>query len=278
MNHCPFCTRSFTGPEGLEAHLENFHSEQLGGLTPAHYLFNVRNGKSGGLCTMRNRVPGCLKTAAFNERSRRYERFCSHPGCREAYVAEFRKRMLEKYGKLNLLDEPSQQRLMLTRRSISGRYAFRTGEQFEYVGRAEHEFLEYLDQVLEWPAADLLTPAPVDIPYTFEGKQSIYIPDLAIPSIELLIEIKDTNAHYEARERARLAVKEAAAASFRGQGTGRWKNFLEIRDRNYDEFLAGLLEGRWAPAPAGRLLTESSDPRAVLREAALCEEAGADLD
>jgi hypothetical protein len=235
---CPICRKAFASDTGLEGHVERAHHDQLGGVTPARFIFNMRNGKTGGRCVMRGRVVGCFGETDFNERTKKYNRMCPNQGCKRAYVEEFQKRMLAKYGKLHLLDDPEVQKMMLSRRSISDSYTFRDGSIFGYTGEYEREFLEYMDLALEWPNADLTGPAPFVIPYLHAGVQTYYLPDFYIPSIDLIVEIKGTNAHYQDREHGRELEKDAAA-----RGTGH--NFVKITDRNYDEFLSGLVDCRW---------------------------------
>jgi ABC-type transporter MlaC component len=61
------------------------------------------------------------KPTKFNTTTGRYERFADERA-REAYREMFKKRMKQKYGKVHLLDEPDQQKKMLSNRSISSEY------------------------------------------------------------------------------------------------------------------------------------------------------------
>jgi len=269
---CPLCKSSFASEEGLEAHVEKKHPEQLEGMSAARYLFNLRNRKTEGLCIMRKRVPSCRKTTEFNEKAKRYNRLCGNAACKTAYVEEFRKRMLRKYGKEHLLDDPEVQKAMLSNRSISDTYKFRDGAKFVYTGKYEAEFLEYMDLALEWPSEDLTGPAPFVLPFTYDGNQVFYIPDFYVPSLDLIVEIKGTNAHYQAREKAKEAAKDNVA---RGSG----HNFIKILDRNYDRFLEGLMEGRWkVPVSQEKQITVNEaaliacDPVALLEGMGLLNE------
>jgi hypothetical protein len=180
--------------------------------------------------------------------------------------------MVHKFGKSHLLDDPEMQKLMLGNRSISDKYHFRDGVIFGYTGEYEREFLEYMDLALEWPSVDLTGPSPFAMPYEYEGKQVFYMPDFYIPSLDLIIEIKGTNAHYQEREKGKELVKDKVAAS-----SGH--NYLKILDRNYDEFLEGLIERRWNIAPSkekqitvNEAALISCDPRTTLQEMDKAEE------
>ena len=239
VKKCPICGKAMVDSVAVEGHLGRMHPEQLGDSSPRKFLFDLRNGKSVGTCIMRGKIPGCLVRTDFNERMGKYARLCSNPGCKEGYVAEFRKRMLARYGKTHLLDDEAVQRQMLAGRSISGTYRWRDGSEFTYTGSYEREFLEFMDLVMEWPASDIVVPAPFSIDYEIGGTRHTYIPDAYIPSADLVVEVKGSNGHYQTRDSATERAKDDAAAR-----SGH--NYQKILDHDYGDFIEGLAEGRWS--------------------------------
>jgi hypothetical protein len=172
------------------------------------------------------------KPTKFNVTTGRYERFADERA-REAYREMFKRRMKQKYGKVHLLDEPEQQKKMLSNRSISGEYKWEDGTTTPYTGSYERKFLEYLDVYLDWDnPGDVMGPAPMTFPYIdAEGNQRFHIPDFYITSLNLIVNIKASdNTHYRLRdiddERAQdEAVKKS---NF---------NYLKMYDNNFDKFL-----------------------------------------
>jgi len=158
------------------------------GLTPLQVAFNVRNR-----LPVDNKFGNCVisgKTTVWNEKAERYERFHSNVE-REIYREQFKERMLKKYNKTHLLDEPERQRKMMAGRSIGGVYEFLDGSKKDYLGLQEKKLLEYLDLVLNWPGYDIHCPAPQNFYYKDkDGKDRFYIPDVYIESLNLIVEVK----------------------------------------------------------------------------------------
>ena len=101
---CPVCERKYNTKEALYDHTYKEHIDMIPeGMSAAQYLFNIRNKKSFGLCVQcrTNHTP-------WNEEAERYDRFCG-PACRQAYIVEAKRRMVNKYGKEHLLDDPEMQ-------------------------------------------------------------------------------------------------------------------------------------------------------------------------
>ena len=190
---CPICGKKYIGETVLKNHLLKAHEKDLHGLSPANVLFNLRNKKSGSNCII------CKKPVTFNEITGKYNRLCENPKCKEAYVKLFKERMKKVYGKEHLLNDAKQQEKMLAGRHISGKLKFADGKEFIYTGSYEKDFLEFM-QNMEWKSNDLIMPAPFEIAYKYEGKNHFYIPDAYIPSLDLIIEIKGENNHYQARD------------------------------------------------------------------------------
>jgi hypothetical protein len=233
---CTFCNKEFASMEGLENHIEKFHKEQIGDLSGANYLFNLRNKKDYSNCVVK--APGCKIKTTFNEKSKKYNRICNNPKCKEEYVKLFKDRMVKKYGKEHLLNDPDIQKNMLGNRNISGTYKFSDGTLFKYTGTYELNFLQYLDIGLNWATEDLISPAPFVVPYKFEDKERFYIPDFYIPSLDLVIEVKGLNKHYQTRDKKIENAKDKALEKSK-------HNYIKIVDKDYDEFLEGLIERKW---------------------------------
>lgn len=219
---CPYCTKKYITKEAVYMHMEGFHRDQLGDLSPAQAHFNYRNNKTHGSCII------CGKETPFNEKNERYDRL--HEGkCKEEYREQFKKRMKKKYGKTTLLDDPDVQKEMLSKRRISGKYVWKKGkETTQYVGSYEKHFLQYLDR-MGYQGKDITSPATIVIPYKFNGKGRFYIPDFYIQDLDLLVEIKGTNNHYQKREEAVERAKDIAAKNSE-------HNYIKIVNKNYSEF------------------------------------------
>lgn len=222
---CPFCELKYIQKPSLYSHMEKEHESQLNGLSPAQIYFNYKNKKTGGKCIM------CGKPTKFNEASERYDRLCS-PECKEAYREMFKKRMKDKYGTEHLLDDPEQQKKMLANRKISGTYVWSKDKKykFTYTGTYEKDFLEFMDIFLNWSPNDIIMPAPQVFEYYYQNKKHFYIPDVFIPSLNLIIEIKSsTNKHYRERDLVQEKIKDKILEKSP-------YNYIKILDKEYDNF------------------------------------------
>ena len=201
----------------------NNHEDQLGGLSPANFYFNFRNKKTQGKCIV------CGNKTKFNENTERYDRICSDK-CRKDYREEFRKRMIRRHGKDTLLNDPEVQKQMLERRRISGTYTWsnRKGKT-NYVGSYEKDFLRFLD-MSGYSAKDIVSPSPIIIDYKYNGEDLFYIPDFYITDLDLLVEIKGTNNHYQKREQLKEDYKDEHALKSN-------HNYIKIVNKKYDEFI-----------------------------------------
>ena len=144
----------------------------------------------------------------WNNKTGRYERFADQAEV-DKYKAQFKERMMKRYGKTHLLDDAEHQKTMLANRKISGKYKWADGTETVYTGTYELEFLELLDKELGWDSKDVHMPAPDVIAYKDPetGKERAYIPDVWLAGHDLLIEIKSSeNNHYRKRD---LAVELA---------------------------------------------------------------------
>ena len=234
--HCPFCTNKFIGRNAVEDHIDAKHHTDLdGSLTDipiSQIVFNYANKYPLDRLHGKSVILGM--PTDWNPISKRYERFANEKE-KELYKETFRKRMMSKYGKTHLLDNPDVQRKMLKNRKISGTYVYSDGTKFDYTGSYELNFLEVMDKELSWKSADIIMPAPVNIPYSYEGKDHLYIPDVFIPSMNLIIEIKsDENQHYRKRD---IGVEQAKDAILMDSNY----EYLKIYDKKYDDFIVELL-------------------------------------
>lgn len=215
---CKFCDRRFTEIDQYVYHLERDHSDLIpSDMTPYQYYYFLKTGKNHGSCIM------CKKDTRWNDKTRKYHRFCDNPICKEKYREMFKDRMIGKYGKITLLNDPDQQRKMLANRSISHEYKWMDKVHATlYTGTYELSFLQFLDTVLDFDPTDILSPSPHTYYYEYEGKKHFYIPDFFIPSLNLEIEIKDGDENTEganmhpkiiAVDRVKEALKDAVMKS-----------------------------------------------------------------
>jgi len=222
----------------LYTHLDNVHSENLNNLSPSQYYFNLKYKKDHGSCVI------CKKPTDWNEQAERYERFCKNPKCKVIYRDQFKKRMIDTYGKVHLLDDIQQQELMLANRKISGSYDWKHLKgSTRYVGQYEREFLEFLDLFMGWDPNDIMSPSPHVFGYSTEdGKSHLYIPDFYIPSLNLIIEIKDggdnPNMHHKIQEVDKVKEK-LKEASVKQNGIF---NYVKVTNKDHESFVFYLAD------------------------------------
>jgi len=186
-------------------------------------------GKQNGSCVM------CKSPTDFNYVTMKYSRFCNSPACKQKYKEERDRRMIAKYGKVYLLDDPIMQQKMLQGRKISGTYTWSDGvTKFPYVGSYEQDFLRHMDKDLHWPVGDLIMPSPHTYTYKFKNEDHFYIPDAFIPSMNCEIEMKSTVRHEkqnnpDSREKEKIKDELMKSCS-------NIINYVKIDDKNYSEF------------------------------------------
>jgi len=236
--HCQFCDTYFLDPDGYAKHLETKHKDFLPeGFSGWRYYYYQKTGKLNGKCVI------CGHETEWNETTHKYNRFCNNPKCKCKYREEFKKRMIGKYGKVTLLNDPEQQKKMLANRRISGEHIWSTNPKIKipYTGSYEREFLEFLDLDLNFDPEDIIAPSPHTYYYEYEGAKHFYIPDFFIPSLGLEIEIKDggsnPNTHHKiqdvdkVKERLKDAVMKSNKSTF---------SYLKIEDKNHFKFFQFL--------------------------------------
>jgi hypothetical protein len=184
--------------------------------------------KSKGSCVM------CHNETDFNRNTMKYSRFCNNPKCKEKYKEERDNRMIAKYGKVYLLDDPEMQKKMQQARRIAGVYDWSDGQsRFGYLSSYELDFLKMLDLTLHWPPSDIMAPSPHTYVYTYKDKEHFYMPDFFIPSMNLEVEIKDDgsakNISQESREKD--VIKHELMKSL-----SNLINYIKIINKDYTEF------------------------------------------
>jgi hypothetical protein len=217
----PIDKASFNNKADLYHYIETKYGFMLNDDMSAKRLyFNLKNGKTEGKCVISG------KPTKFNEVTERYERFFSNKE-KEEYREEFKARMMNKYGKVHLLDNPEQQKEMLNNRKITTEYTWRDGSITNVTGDYEYNFLEYIEAAYNFKAEYLMEPPTF---YYTDGQNTrFYLPDFCIPSLNLIIEIKGSNNHYQKRDEYKEKLKAAAVkkAGF---------NFIQINDKDYTIF------------------------------------------
>ena len=237
--HCKFCDKLMKDEEQYADHIENKHAEMIiPGMIPRQFVYYLRTGKTHGNCVM------CKAETKWNPKTNKYHRFCDNPKCKEEYREMFKNRMIGKYGKVVLCNDPEMQRKMLAGRRISGKYQFSDHNPkhvIGYTGSYELDFLMFLDLTMDFPYEDIMSPSPHTFFYEYEGKKHFYIPDMFIPSLNLEIEIKDggDNPNTHPKIQAVDKVKEQLKDAVMGDKAIPF-NYLKIVNKEYMKFFKYL--------------------------------------
>jgi len=221
--------------------MDKFHPNEMPeGYTHSRYFYFLQTKKTEGKCIVDGRA------TKWNEATQKYERFCDNPKCKEKYREVFKNRMINKYGKVHLLDNPDMQRKMVSSRKISGQYKFKDDGMVSYVGSYEKEFLMMLDTMLQFNSGDIMAPSPHTYYYDYvnpndkenEGER-FYIPDFYIPSLNLEIEVKShTNQHYKIQAIDRVKEEDKDKVMEKIPTI----NYVKVVDKDYSAFFEKLLE------------------------------------
>jgi endogenous inhibitor of DNA gyrase (YacG/DUF329 family) len=225
---CPICKRSFLSKQAVYTHMYKEHADEIpDGMSAAQYAFNLRNNKKYGLC-----VQCRTRKTKWNEEAERYDRFCSKE-CRDAYVAEAKRRMIKKYGKEHLLNDADHQQKMLNGRSISGHYTFDADKTaVPYTGQLEYAFLRHLNLSYGWNGKDI-AQCPYVFEYVWDNKKRLYIPDYYLVQFNTIVECKSSvNNHpkYIAVDREMEKEKDKIMLEQNEY------NFIKIYDEKYAQF------------------------------------------
>lgn len=239
MFTCKICKKKFTELTGLYNHIEYKHKEMIPkNMSVQQYYYYMKTGKSNGNCVM------CKQPTSWNGNTNKYNRFCDDPKCKEEYAKEFKKRMIGKYGKVHLLNDPEKQREMLAKRKISGKYRWDNGKETTYTGSYELDFLKTLDGFFDWDPSDIMMPSPHNYVYKYQGEDKIYIPDVFIPSLDLEIEIKDggdnPNRHHKIQDVDKVKEKNKDEVMMSQKAF----HYIKITNKNYTNFFNFLAEAK----------------------------------
>lgn len=225
---------------GWSEHMHRHHPDEIPeGFTDLQYFYYTITGKKSGACVQ------CHKPTDWNEATGKYNRYCNNPKCKEQYCKVAKKRMIDKYGKIHLLNDPEMQRKMLSNRKIAGTYTFSDGSgKVPYVASYEKDFLMTMDTVLGLKATDIMSPSPHNYVYMYEGKPHFYIPDFYIPSLNLEIEIKDDQNGPNANKHPKIAAVDRVKEALKDETMAKNKsvNYFKVMDKSYTDFFKYVLE------------------------------------
>ena len=238
MYKCKICGKKYNDLSCLYNHIESKHADMIPqDMTVQQFYYYMKTGKRNGNCVM------CKQPTSWNMNTNKYNRFCGNPRCKEEYVKIMKSRMIAKYGKAHLLNDPNKQREMLANRSISGTYEWSDGKHTTtYTGSYELDFLKTLDNFFDWDPTDISMPSPHTYTYEYEGQQKFYIPDVFIHSLDLEIEIKDggdnPNNHHKIQDvdKVKEKLKDDVLTSQRNF------HYVKITNKNYENFFEFLNE------------------------------------
>lgn len=217
----PLDKKKFSSKAQMYDYIERTYPHLLSDDMPASRLyFNLKYNKTVG----RSVISG--KPTKWNPITERYERFANDHE-KALYVKEFKARMKAKYGKEHLLGDPNKQKEMLSNRTISIDYRWQDGTVSRVTSKLERDFLDYLESVYHF-TPDMLCEPPT-IYYKDGERASFYLPDFYIPSLNLIVEIKGSNKHYQERDSYKEVLKAEATKK---EGF----NFLQIQDNYFNEF------------------------------------------
>lgn len=226
---CPFCNKRYISKNTFYTHLDSFHHDKLEDMSPAQFLFFLKYGKKKGSCII------CKKETKWNEKLERYERLCSKE-CSNKYRKIFKERMMKRYGKTTLLNDPEQQKKMLANRKISGIYIFEDGTKISFTGSYEKDFLSYVENNMGINGKNIIAPAPQIFYYEYDGKKHFYIPDFYIAELNLIVEIKDggnnPNKHPSRinKDLPKERIKDQVMINQNDY------NYIKIKNKDYKDF------------------------------------------
>lgn len=238
MFKCKICGKKYNELAALYNHIENKHKDMIPkDMTVQQYYYYMKTGKMNGNCVM------CKNPTGWNHNTGKYNRFCGNPKCKDEYVKIMKSRMVAKYGKTHLLNDPNKQREMLANRSISGVYKWSDGKhETTYTGSYELDFLKTLDNFFDWDPEDISMPSPHTYTYKYEGEDKFYIPDVFIHSLDLEIEIKDggdnPNNHHKIQDvdKEKERLKDEVLCSQKAF------HYVKITNKNYENLFRFLKE------------------------------------
>ena len=238
MFKCKICGKNFTELSYLYSHIEKEHASMIPkDMCVQQYYYYMKTGKMNGNCVM------CKKPTTWNMNTGKYNRFCGDPKCKDEYVKIMKSRMVAKYGKTHLLNDPNKQREMLANRSISGTYTWSDGKhESTYTGSYELDFLKTLDGFFDWDPEDISMPSPHTYTYRYNGEDKFYIPDVYIHSLELEIEIKDGGDNPNNHHKIQDVDKEKERLKDEVMCSQKAVHYIKITNKNYENLFRFLKE------------------------------------
>ena len=238
MYKCKLCGKKYTELTALYNHIESKHKDMIPkDMSVQQYYYYMKTGKMNGNCVM------CKQPTNWNSNTGKYNRFCGDPKCKNEYVKIMKSRMIAKYGKSHLLNDPNKQREMLANRKISGTYEWSDGRhETTYTGSYELDFLKTLDEFFDWDPEDITMPSPHTYTYKYEGEDKFYIPDVFIHSLDLEIEIKDGGDNPNNHHKIQEVDKEKERLKDEVMKSQKHFHYIKITNKNYENFFRFLSE------------------------------------
>lgn len=239
---CPICNSKYKTLTGWGDHMHRFHPDEIPeGYSDSRYFYYTKTGKRNGICRT------CKKPTDWNENSQKYNQYCNNPACKQAYVKIAKQRMIDRYGKVHLLNDPDVQREMIQHRKISGTFRMSDGGKIGYTGKNEKKFLEMLDKMFEWPSADIMSPSPHTYYYDYHNEkdpdvqddQKFYIPDMYIPSLNVEIEVEQTTSGNQKMMDVYVVKKKQKEEIMRKNPN---VNYVKVSDNDFTPFFDFLLK------------------------------------
>lgn len=225
--------RTFLNKQSLYQYIQETKQDELTklGWEPSRYWFYVKYGKKEGTSVISG------KPTKWNPVTERYERFNEDE--REEYVRQFQERMKGKYGTTHLTKDPEHQKKMLAQRGIGTDYIWKDGTHTSVTGTYEYHFLHFIETVYNFKAAYLSDPPSIYYKDTSseadKDKVRFYLPDFFVPSLNLIVEVKGTNDHYQERDKYKEELKKKATEA---EGF----DFVQVNDKHYSSFNRYFIE------------------------------------
>jgi hypothetical protein len=240
---CEECGKSCYKRVGLSSHIFKYHH-----ISMKDYIDKWIKEKIDGIC------PICGNPSPFNIKFSNYNKCCSKE-CTKIYAAKRSKEeIFKKYGVKNIsylkiikdkigesnknksiealksrkktnirifgVENPMQNKQIFIKNKISC-MKIKNFRNIKYQGSYELDFL--IQYYKFFP--DLINPLPIK--YEFINKNRYYYPDFYIPSLNLIVEIK--NLYLSNNDKSIIMAKEKATIN-------NGFNYIMIIDKNYEEF------------------------------------------
>ena len=226
---CPYCTFRDVKDKVI-SHIERKHPELIPeGYTAARVLFNYINKKDHGTCIV------CGRETPWDDKINKYKRLCGRQVCKDKLREKYKKNMVKVFGTYNILND--------------------------------EEFLEFLDQVLDFDGYDIMSPGPT-FEYEFEGKTHKWITDFMIIPYNLVIDVKDGGDNPNNRSMVKYRNKQKAKETMITTAQGKY-SYLRLTDNQFGQLLEiflALKERMDDPDNAGKPLFRINESVEVITE------------